>query len=123
MTFDETTVLLAFIHGIDKQFVFNEQAISAWANVLGPTITLEDAMQFAKDHYLESDRRIMPAHIVGRHRIARRAQAIDTPKPEPTHDCMDGWILVEEQTPLGHTYSAASPCPQCTISRQQSARM
>ena len=123
MTFDETTILIGFISGLDKRVAFTDEAVSAWCNVLGPDIRLDDAMRYVREHYLQSDRTIMPAHIVGLHRMARRAELESAPKPEPSHDCLGGFILVEEQTSSGQRYTAAAPCPECTKPRHQSARI
>lgn len=123
MTFDEALILLIFANSLDARVNCSDEAASAWTNVLGPAIALEDAMRYVREHYLESDRTVMPAHIVGRHRIARRAEIESAPKPEPTHDCMDGYILIEQQTSTGQTYTAAAPCPQCTTVRHQSAKV
>jgi len=111
MTYDEATVLIGFINGIDKRVVFEETTISAWANVLGPNIGLDDAMRYVREHYQSEDRAVLPAHIVGRHRIALRSLE-PAPKLERSHDCQDGWVMVVEER-NGREYSAASRCPQC----------
>lgn len=123
MTYDETTILIGFINGLDKRVAFTDEAVSAWCNVLGPDMPLEDAMEYVREHYMEADRTVMPAHIVGRHRMAKRSKFESLPKPEPTHDCLDGYVIITEVTDKGYAYEAASPCPQCTKPQQQSARI
>jgi hypothetical protein len=121
MTYDETTILIGFINGLDKRVAFTDEAVSAWCNVLGPGIPLDKAMEYVRQHYLEFDRTVMPAHIVGRYRMNH------TPVREIVisrdHDCMNGYVIITEVTEKGHAYEAVSPCPQCTKPRHQSARI
>ena len=121
MTPEQMTVLLGFIEGIDKRIVLNERTVSAWSNVLPKSITLQDAMQYVREHYLEHDKAVLPAHVVGRHRMYH------TPVRDVVisrdHDCMNGYIIITELTEKGHAYEAASPCPQCTKPQHQSARI
>lgn len=111
MTPQETTVLLGFIQGIDNRFVPDQKSVSAWMNVLPGDIALDQAMHYVREHYLEYDKPVMPAHIVGRHRIFHNPPAV--PKPEPTHDCLDGWVLLFEDRD-GKTVEVAARCSQCT---------
>lgn len=116
MTYDEATILIGFINGLDRRVVMNEQTISAWANVLPAVISLHDAMNFVRDHYQETDRAVLPAHIVGRHRIS--TSPIQAAKSEPTHDCMDGFVLVEEER-NGRMITAAARCHICAESQRR----
>lgn len=110
MNADETTVLLGFIQGIDRRVGMDERSVSAWMNVLPPELTLSEAMAYVREHYQESDRAMLPAHLVARHRMNRE------PRPQPTnpkdHGCFSGYVLVEE-TRNGIEYLAAAPCPKC----------
>jgi hypothetical protein len=121
MNYDDTTILLGFINGLDKRVAFDQTSISAWTNVLGPDIELEQAMEYVRQHYRETDRAVLPAHVVGRHRMNH------TPVRDVVisrdHDCMNGYVIITEVTGKGHAYEAVSPCPQCTKPRHQSARI
>lgn len=111
MTFDETTVLLGFINSLDKRVAFDETSISAWCNVLGPYIGLEQAMEYVREHYRETDRAVLPSHIVGKHRMNT------TPVRKvisSNHECLNGYVLVEETRSDGMIYEAVAKCPQCT---------
>lgn len=112
MTPQETTILLGFIQGLDNRFVPDQKSISAWMNVLPSDITLDQAMGYVKEHYLEHDRSVMPANIVGRHRVFNGPPA-PAQKPGPSHDCLEGWILLLEDRD-GKTVEVAAKCPQCT---------
>ena len=106
MTFDETTVFLGFIKGLDYRIVIDDLSISSWFNVLPPELQLDDAIIYAREHYLENERSIMPAHVAGRHYSALRSTyASEKPAPEPVCGCINGWEIIEED---GHT--AARPC-------------
>ena len=116
MTYDETTILLGFINGLDRRVAMSEQSISAWSNVLPESISLHDAMKFVREHYQETDKAVLPANIVSRHRMAATPEEVV--KPEPTHDCIDGFVLVEEER-NGQTITAAARCEQCHKSPRQ----
>ncbi len=120
MTPQETTILLGFIQGLDNRFVPDQKSVSAWMNVLPPDLELQDAIGYARHHYTESDKGIMPAHIVGLHRMAVRAEreARGSHTAEPTHDCMDGFVLVEEERD-GRTITAAARCQLCAESQRR----
>lgn len=110
MTADETTVLLGFIQGIDKRVGMDQRSTSAWMNVLPVEMVLADAMRYVREHYQESDRAVLPANLVARHRIEHQPER--KPKVIIGHDCFDGYVLVEESR-NGYTYLAAAPCPEC----------
>lgn len=117
MTPQETTILLGFIQGVDNRFVPDQKTVSAWMNVLPPDLELQNAIRYAREHYTESDKSIMPAHIVGLHRLALRAEreTRTTNVVEPEHDCMGGYVLVEEERD-GRTITAAAKCQICATS-------
>jgi hypothetical protein len=121
MTFDEALVLLIFANSLDPRVNCSDEGASAWTNVLGPGIPLDKAMEYVRQHYLEFDRTVMPAHIVGRYRM-NHAPVGDVVISRD-HDCMNGYIIITEVTEKGHAYEAVSPCPQCTKPQHQSARM
>lgn len=106
MNFDETAVFLGFIKGLDTRVTVDELSTSSWNNVLPPEITLTQAISYAREHYLENDRTIMPAHVAGRFYATLRDRYIQVaPAPSPECGCVDGWEIVEEN---GH--SAARKC-------------
>ena len=113
MNSDEITLLLGFAKGMDPQIAVDDLSISAWMNVLPEQITLHDAMRFVREHYQETDKVLKPAHVVGRHRMWSTPAPIV--KAEPTHDCIDGYVLVEEER-NGQTYTAAARCELCAKS-------
>jgi len=115
MTLNEATILLIFANSMDARVNCSDEAASAWSNVLPESLGLEEAMNFVRQHYLTEEKAVLPAHIVGLHRIARRSEIEVAPKPEPTHDCMDGFVLVEEERG-GRTITAAARCQICTSS-------
>ena len=104
MNLDETTVFLGFLRGLDTHIRVDEISTSSWANVLPPEITLDQAIGYAKQHYLEHDRTIMPAHVAGRYYAQNRAVYASVPVVVDC-GCVDGWEIVEEN---GHT--AARKC-------------
>jgi hypothetical protein len=110
VTSDETTVLLGFIQGIDRRIILDERAVSSWRNVLPEDMTLEEAMGFVRDHYREHEKSVLPAHLVGRHRISKSGDK--QPLPVMDHECEGGYILIEEER-NGQTIIAAAKCPQC----------
>lgn len=110
MTADETTVLLGFIQGIDRRTSMDERAISAWMNVLPKDMTLNEAMSYVREHYLEQERMVLPAHLVAKHRL--RTKPIQPPVVTD-HECLNGYVLVEQTSTFGFTHMAAAPCPKC----------
>ncbi len=116
MNSDEITLLLGFAKGMDPQIAVDDLSISAWSNVLPEQITLHDAMRFVREHYQESDKVLKPAHVVGRYRMWSTPASIV--KAEPSHDCMDGFVLVEEERD-GQTITAAARCQICTPSQRR----
>lgn len=121
MTPNEITVLLGYAKGLDPLIAVDDLSISAWCNVLPDEITLNEAQRYVREHYQDTDKVLKPAHIVGRHRMFH-SPPVPERKPEPTHDCMDGWILTFEER-NGMSMEVAAKCPQCTSgsSRLQSA--
>lgn len=106
MTFDETTVFLGFVKGLDYRITIDDLTVSSWFNVLPPELQLDQAILYAREHYLEHDRAIMPAHIAGRHYSSLRGTyAADTSNSRPDCGCIDGWEIITEN---GHT--AAQRC-------------
>jgi hypothetical protein len=105
VNYDETAVFLGFIKGLDQRIHVDELSTSSWNNVLPPDITLQQAMGYAKEHYLEQDRTIMPAHVAGRFYAEHRSRYITAAVRGENCDCINGWELVEEN---GHT--AARKC-------------
>lgn len=104
MTYDETAVFLGYLKGLDYRINVDQLSTSSWSNVLPPEITLQQAMQYAKEHYLEHDRTIMPAHVAGRYYENRRSHYTKT-VVVTNCECINGWEIIEED---GHT--AARPC-------------
>ena len=104
MTFDETTVLLGYLRGLDYRITVDEISTSSWANVLPPEITLDQAISYARQHYLEPDRTIMPAHVSGRFYSEQRSK-YTKPVVVTNCECINGWEIIEEN---GH--SAARKC-------------
>lgn len=111
MTNDETTVLLGFIQGVDRRIVLDERSIAAWMNVLPQEMDLETAMRCVREHYLESDKCVLPAHIVGRYRANMPRNEVRI--VEPNHDCHKGFIYVTEVDSFGREYEAVTKCPLC----------
>lgn len=104
MNFDETAVFLGFLKGLDYRINVDELSTSSWVNVLPPEISLQQAMNYAKEHYLEHDRTIMPAHVSGRFYSEQRSKYIK-PVVITNCECINGWEIIEEN---GHT--AARKC-------------
>lgn len=105
MTYDETTVFLGFAKGLDYRIQVDDLSVSSWFNVLPPELQLDQAIMFAREHYLENERTMMPSHIAGRHYTTLRATYTPEPKPADTCECIDGWEIIMEN---GH--SAARKC-------------
>lgn len=105
MNYDETTVFLGFAKGLDYRIQVDDLSISSWHNILPPELTLDNAIVYAREHYLDSDRTMMPAHIASRHYATLRSTYTPEPKPPSECECVDGWELITEN---GH--SAARKC-------------
>jgi hypothetical protein len=106
MTFDETTVFLGFAKGLDYRITIDDLTVSSWFNVLAPELTLDQAIMYAREHYLENDRTMMPAHIAGRYYSSLRSTyAADNTSTEDDCGCISGWEIITEN---GH--AAAQRC-------------
>ncbi len=61
----EAALLLSYASGVDGREV-GEAASRAWANIIDPTITLDQAFRYVDAHYGQSRWPIMPADINAR---------------------------------------------------------
>ena len=74
----EIIALLGYCKGLDGRIDNGEITTEAWHNVLPQTLTLQQAINYAQDHYSTNTTAIMPAHFVTNHRIN------NTPIHKPT---------------------------------------
>jgi hypothetical protein len=113
MVHDEVIVLLGFMNGIDARVTVNELSVSSWSNILPKSMTLEEGMECAKRHYLNTDKPALPAHIVGIYRLLKEQEP---QKPvEKDHDCMNGWVLIKEWDHVAAFREAVTPCKTCQV--------
>ena len=118
MVRDEVIVLLGFMNGIDGRVPVNELSVSSWYNVLPKSMTLEEGMECARRHYLNTEKTALPAHIVGIYRMMK-----DQEPSKPVvkdHDCMNGWIAVKVWDHANSFYDAVAPCKACQVRSENS---